>query len=53
LARAEVGANLKGLEERAKGLWSRKTNIQGQLAFERHDIERFEAVVRGWIAETP
>jgi chromosome segregation ATPase len=47
--KAEIEANLKGLEERAKGLRERKGNVQGQLAVERHDIERLEAIVRSWI----
>lgn len=52
-ARAELDANAKGLDERARGLWARRTGIQSQLAFERRDIERLEAVVRGWIEKTP
>jgi chromosome segregation ATPase len=51
--RAEIDANMKGLEERAKGLRERKANVQGQLALERHDIEKLESVVRGWIEKTP
>jgi hypothetical protein len=50
---AEVEVNLKGLEERAKGLRERKANYQGQLAVERRDIEKLEAAVRGWLEKTP
>ena len=51
--RAEIDANMKGLEERAKGLRERKANAQRQLTIERHDIEKLESVVRGWIEKRP
>lgn len=52
-ARAEVDANLKGLEERVKGLRERNANYRGQLALERHDIDKLEEMVRAWIEKTP
>jgi DNA repair exonuclease SbcCD ATPase subunit len=51
--KTEIEANLKGLEERAKGLRDRKANLQGQLALERHDIDKLEAIIRGWIDGSP
>lgn len=51
--RAEVDAILKGLEERARGLRERKASDQVQLALERRDIEKLEAVVRAWVEKTP
>jgi hypothetical protein len=51
--RAEIEANTKGLEERAKSLGERKSNDQGRLALERRDIDRLEALIRGWLERTP
>jgi hypothetical protein len=51
--RSEIDAVSKGLEERAKGVRERKAMYQGQLAVERRDIERLEAVVRAWLEKTP
>ena len=48
-ARAEVEANTRGLEERLKSLAERKSSYQGQLAVERHDIDKLEALVRAWL----
>ena len=50
--RAEFEAVLKGLEEKAKGLRERKSTAQGQLAVERHDLEKLEALVRTWLEKT-
>ena len=51
--RAEIEANLKGLEERAKGLRDRKAAYQGKIFLERHDIDKLETVVRGWLEKAP
>lgn len=51
--RAEFEAVLKGLEEKTKGLRERRMVAQGQLAIERHDIEKLEALVRAWLEKTP
>jgi chromosome segregation ATPase len=51
--RAEIEANLRGLEERATGLRERRNNYRGQLSLERHDIERLESRVRAWVETAP
>ena len=51
--KASFEADLKALEERAKGIRERRATYQGQLALERRDIEKLEAVVRDWIEKAP
>ena len=53
MQRADSEAVLKGLEEKVKGLRERKSTTQGQLAIERHDLEKLEAIVRAWIEKLP
>jgi predicted nucleic acid-binding Zn-ribbon protein len=51
--KTEIEVNLKGLEERVKGLQDRRSNVQAQVFVERHEIDKLEAIVRRWIDESP